>query len=127
MPAIVQLHPVNATFPSKKLSLRAGIVDVGRECDDKIPGIENGYFTSKSMSRLHAQIWEDDSKVFIKDTRSFNGTFVNGDRLSGKQCESEPRELKTDDIIQFCTDILADDQVTVNHPKIVVRVEIVSK
>ena len=31
--------------------------------------------------------------------KSSNGTFINGDRLSPEGLESEPYELKTDDIV----------------------------
>lgn len=36
-------------------------------------------------------------QVFIKDVKSSNGTFVNGERLSAEATESEPYELKSED------------------------------
>jgi pSer/pThr/pTyr-binding forkhead associated (FHA) protein len=38
-------------------------------------------------------------KIFIKDVKSSNGTFINGERLSPEGLESEPYELKSDDIV----------------------------
>jgi len=38
-------------------------------------------------------------KIFIKDVKSSNGTFINGDRLSPEGLESDPYELKSDDIV----------------------------
>lgn len=35
------------------------------------------------------------AKVYVKDTKSSNGTYVNDERLSQSGMESEPRELKT--------------------------------
>jgi pSer/pThr/pTyr-binding forkhead associated (FHA) protein len=39
------------------------------------------------------------SWIFIKDVKSSNGTFVNGERLSPGAEESKPYELKSDDIV----------------------------
>ena len=36
-------------------------------------------------------------QIFIKDVKSSNGTFVNGERLSVEGVESDPWELKSDD------------------------------
>ena len=38
-------------------------------------------------------------QIFIKDVKSSNGTFINGERLSAEGIESEPFELKTDDTV----------------------------
>src|SRR6266849_1776017 len=37
--------------------------------------------------------------IYIKDVKSSNGTFINGERLSPEGAESEPFELKTSDIV----------------------------
>lgn len=41
-------------------------------------------------------------QIYIKDVKSSNGTFINGERLSGEAVESEPWEMKSDDIV-VCT------------------------
>ena len=38
-------------------------------------------------------------QIFIKDVKSSNGTFINSERLSPEGVESEPYELKSDDIV----------------------------
>ena len=38
-------------------------------------------------------------QIYIKDVKSSNGMFINGERLSGEGLESEPFELKSDNII----------------------------
>jgi hypothetical protein len=38
-------------------------------------------------------------QIYIKDVKSSNGTFINGERLSSEGHESEPFELKSDDIV----------------------------
>lgn len=38
-------------------------------------------------------------QIYIKDVKSSNGTFINGERLSAEGVESDPFELKTDDIV----------------------------
>ena len=42
------------------------------------------------------------AQIFIKDVKSSNGTFINGERLSPEGLESEPFELKSDDIVVCC-------------------------
>jgi len=39
------------------------------------------------------------SQVFIKDVKSSNGTFINGERLSPESAESDIFELHTDDVV----------------------------
>lgn len=48
-----------------------------------------------------------DLEVYIKDIKSSNGTFINGDRLSPEGIESEPCELKSEDLVVcLCPDLL---------------------
>jgi pSer/pThr/pTyr-binding forkhead associated (FHA) protein len=37
--------------------------------------------------------------MYIRDVKSSNGTFVNGERLSQEGVESEPYELKSEDTV----------------------------
>ena len=46
----------------------------------------------------------EDSKIYIIDIGSSNGTFVNNIRLSKAGKESDPTELFTGDIIKFGTE-----------------------
>ena len=40
-----------------------------------------------------------DGQIYIKDTKSSNGTFVNGERLSPEGLESDPYELNSQDTV----------------------------
>lgn len=48
-------------------------------------------------------------QVYIKDVKSSNGTFLNGQRLSNENEESPAMELKPADQIEFGIDISQDD------------------
>lgn len=39
------------------------------------------------------------SEMYIRDVKSSNGTFVNSERLSAEGVESEPYELKSEDLV----------------------------
>ncbi|KAF8171678.1 hypothetical protein BJ912DRAFT_860437 [Pholiota molesta] len=86
------------------------------------PGERNGFFDSKVLSRQHAEVWEEGGKIFIKDVKSSNGTFINGERLSSEAHESDPFELKSDDIVEFGIDIVGEDNKTIIHHKVAARV-----
>ena len=79
---------------------------VGRFIEpDPNPDTNKFIFKSKVVSRAHAEIWaETGGKLFIRDTKSTSGTFLNLVRLSPANSESRPFELKDDDVLQFGTD-----------------------
>jgi pSer/pThr/pTyr-binding forkhead associated (FHA) protein len=52
------------------------------------------------LDRPHSIAARDaDVQIYIKDVRSSNGTFVNGERLSAEGAESSPEELKHEDLV----------------------------
>ncbi|KAG2095089.1 SMAD/FHA domain-containing protein [Suillus discolor] len=120
------LYPLNDTFIPKHISLHNDQrVTIGRDTKKTktiIPGERNGYFDSKVVSRQHAEIWEDSGKIYIKDVKSSNGTFINGERLSSEGVESEPFELENHDIVQFGIDIIGEDNKTTICHKVEARV-----
>ncbi|KIJ11103.1 hypothetical protein PAXINDRAFT_138122 [Paxillus involutus ATCC 200175] len=118
------LYPLNDTFVPKHIALVGGQrVKIGRQTNAKtVPAERNGYFDSKVLSRQHAEIWEENGKIFIKDVKSSNGTFINGERLSQEGIESEQFELKNDDIVEFGIDIIGEDNKTTIHHKVAARV-----
>ncbi|KAI9292780.1 hypothetical protein K502DRAFT_294796 [Neoconidiobolus thromboides FSU 785] len=94
------------TFKSEKKFELYEKVKVGRQVSPKTaPEPTNGYFDSKVLSRSHAEFWADGDKVYIKDVKSSNGTYLNGHRLSGDGQESLPKLLFDGDIIEFGIDI----------------------
>ncbi|OAD72550.1 hypothetical protein PHYBLDRAFT_99811, partial [Phycomyces blakesleeanus NRRL 1555(-)] len=62
-------------------------------------------FKSKVVSRAHCEIWSEvDGKLYIKDTRSSSGTFLNHIRLSSANHESRPTQIQDGDIVQLGID-----------------------
>ncbi|KAI0088767.1 hypothetical protein BDY19DRAFT_993606 [Irpex rosettiformis] len=118
------LYPLNDSFIPKHISLiNNQRVKIGRQTNAKtVPAERNGYFDSKVLSRQHAEVWEESGKIFIKDVKSSNGTFINSERLSAEGVESDPFELKTDDIVEFGIDIVGEDNKTIVHHKVAARV-----
>lgn len=126
-PAILHLLPMNGTFERKTITVPyfPDVLRIGRQTNQKtIPTPLNGYFDSKVLSRQHAEVWADrQGRVFIRDVKSSNGTFVNGMRLSQENKESEPRELREQDVLELGIDIVSEDQKTVVHHKVAAKVE----
>ncbi|KAK3336093.1 hypothetical protein B0T19DRAFT_27959 [Cercophora scortea] len=125
-PALYLLS-LNGTFERKTISVPfyPDTLRIGRQTNAKtVPTPVNGFFDSKVLSRQHAEIWADNSgKIFIRDVKSSNGTFVNGSRLSPENRESEPHELQTQDHLELGIDIVSEDQKTVVHHKVAAKVE----
>lgn len=118
----LSLFPLNDTFQPKHilLSQRAKI---GRQSNAKTaPTERNGFFDTKVISRQHAEVWAEDGKIWIKDVKSSNGTYVNTQRLAGEGIESEPFELHSGDILELGTDIASDDNTKIVHHKVAARV-----
>ncbi len=125
-PALYLLS-LNGTFERKTISVPffPETLRIGRQTNLKtVPTPVNGYFDSKVLSRQHAEIWADrQGKIFIRDVKSSNGTFVNGTRLSAENRESEPHELQTSDHLELGIDIVSEDQKSVVHHKVAAKVE----
>ena len=126
-PAILQLLPINGTFERKTITIPfyPEVLRIGRQTNQKtVPTPTNGYFDSKVLSRQHAEIWADRSgKIWIRDVKSSNGTFVNAQRLSAENRDSEPHELKERDVLELGIDIVSEDQKTIVHHKVAAKVE----
>ncbi|GIZ37954.1 hypothetical protein CKM354_000138200 [Cercospora kikuchii] len=126
-PAILHLSPMNGTFERKTITVpyAPDCMRIGRQTNQKtVPSPVNGYFDSKVLSRQHAEIYADrQGRIFIRDVKSSNGTFVNGMRLSQENKESEPRELREHDVLELGIDIVSEDQKTVVHHKVAAKVE----
>ena len=46
--------------------------------------------TDTTVSRRHAELTPDDGRWFLRDLESSNGTFINGERISGDRVELSP-------------------------------------
>ncbi|KAJ5693072.1 hypothetical protein N7462_002495 [Penicillium macrosclerotiorum] len=126
-PAILALTPINGTFEKKQINVPfyPEVLRIGRQTNAKtVPTPVNGFFDSKVLSRQHAEVWADKSgKIWIRDVKSSNGTFVNGSRLSAENRESEPHELRENDTLELGIDIVSEDQNTIVHHKVSAKVE----
>jgi hypothetical protein len=124
---VLYLLSMNGTFERKTISVPyyPDILKIGRQTNAKtVPTPANGFFDSKVLSRTHAEIWADrQGKIWIRDVRSSNGTFINGSRLSPESRDSEPHELATQDHLELGIDIVSEDQKTVVHHKVAAKVE----
>ncbi|KAG8906089.1 hypothetical protein FRB99_007613 [Tulasnella sp. 403] len=123
----LHLYPLNDAFVAKRISLvpENGKVKIGRQTSAlNVPTEQNGYFDCKSLSRQHAEVWGEGGKIYIKDTKSPNGTYINGERLSSEGFVSEPFELRTDDVLELGITI-TDDSDRVMHSKVVAKVKTV--
>ncbi|PHH87228.1 hypothetical protein CDD83_9148 [Cordyceps sp. RAO-2017] len=124
---VLYLLSLNGTFERKTIAVpfAPDSLRIGRQTNQKtVPTPTNGFFDSKVLSRQHAEIYaERNGKIYIRDVKSSNGTFVNGTRLSQENRESEPHELQTADHLELGIDIVSEDQKTVVHHKVAAKVE----
>ncbi|KAL1836972.1 hypothetical protein VTJ49DRAFT_4422 [Mycothermus thermophilus] len=124
---VLYLLSLNGSFERKTITVPfyPDTLRIGRQTNAKtVPTPVNGYFDSKVLSRQHAEIWADaNGKIWIRDVKSSNGTFVNGTRLSPENRESEPHELQAQDHLELGIDIVSEDQKTVVHHKVAAKVE----
>ncbi|KAJ7885768.1 SMAD/FHA domain-containing protein [Mycena olivaceomarginata] len=121
------LYPLNDSFFIPKqmtLTTPGRRVQLGRKtskCPPHVQDRKQVNFDSSVVSRRHAEVWQEGNKIFIRDTQSANGTFVNGRRLSTEGQDSYPHELKTDDIVELGTNITGYYD-TIAYQSIVCRV-----
>ncbi|KAG0286034.1 hypothetical protein BGZ97_007576, partial [Linnemannia gamsii] len=122
---ILVLEPINDTFILKSLELPDQVkVKIGRQTGvTTAPHPSNGYFDSKVLSRVHAEVWSEAGKVYIRDLKSSNGTFLNGKRLCHENTESEPFELNQNDGLEFGIDIM-DENGALLHEKVSCKIYI---
>lgn len=78
--------------------------NMGKQDPQQVPQVrpDNGHFDSRVLSRNHASLSCDPAtgKIYIRDLKSSNGTFVNGERI-----DQNDVELKVGDVIDLGTDI----------------------
>ncbi|KAL0567368.1 hypothetical protein V5O48_014627 [Marasmius crinis-equi] len=112
----LHLFPLNSRSVLKKILLPtlAYPVRIGRLTEEEQerlavdgkriePEEKNGYFEEETVSRHHANVWENptDKKIYIQEIRSTFGTYLNGKRLDEEGVSSRPYELKTNDILEL--------------------------
>jgi len=94
--------PESLIFPAKYIPLSGGAARVvlGRAPSTRqLCHPTNGFFSYDTnsddlpISPTHAELWLESGKVYVRDTGSHNGTYVNGVRID------TPAVLSTGDIV----------------------------
>ena len=108
-----KLQAITAEFTGQEISIERDML-VGRDQDAEI------LLQSKDISRKHAALLFRDDHVWVKDLKSTNGTFVNGERVEQEQ----EIELHDGDMLQFASFmfmILAPERYKAHLPAIEVQ------
>ncbi|ESN95207.1 hypothetical protein HELRODRAFT_86939 [Helobdella robusta] len=111
-------HP----FQERRMSLSEP-AKIGRSVAQSRPTSSNAIFDCKVLSRNHALMWHDNGKFYLQDTKSSNGTFVNNQRLSKGAEESSPKEIFSNDILQFGVDVVENSR-KVTHSCIIATLKL---
>ncbi len=99
--AVLQI--VNPTGPADQFTLHGERAVMGRHPDCDL------VLESASVSRQHAQILREKDQYYVEDLHSRNGTFVNGQLISGRKLLQDGDRLKICDLsFTFYTDQPSD-------------------
>ncbi|XP_065673440.1 sarcolemmal membrane-associated protein isoform X3 [Hydra vulgaris] len=107
--ALLSARPNSHPFQERHISLKE-VVKIGRAVAKTKPSSNNAVFDCKVLSRNHAIMWYENGKFLLQDTKSSNGTYVNSVRLSRGSEESEPYEIKSNDILQFGVEVVENSK-----------------
>ena len=108
-----KLQAITAEFTGQEISIERDML-VGRHQDAEI------LLQSTDISRKHAALLFRDDHIWVKDLKSTNGTFVNGERVEQEQ----EIELHDGDMLQFASFIfmvLAPERYKADLPEIEVQ------
>lgn len=120
--AVLKHHTNSFPFEERTLDL-SSVVKVGRAVAKCKPQADNAIFDCKVLSRNHALLKFADGKFLLKDTGSSNGTFINSSRLSVANEESMPKEIHSNDIIQFGVEVV-DSASKITHGCIIIKIKL---
>lgn len=108
-----KLQAITGEFTGQEISVERDML-VGRHQDAEI------LLQSTDISRKHAALLFRDDHIWVKDLKSTNGTFVNGERVEQEQ----EIELHDGDMLQFASFmfmILAPERYKADLPEIEVQ------
>ena len=108
-----KLQAITGEFTGQEISIERDML-VGRHQDAEI------LLQSTDISRKHAALLFRDDHIWVKDLKSTNGTFVNGERVEQEQ----EIELHDGDMLQFASFmfmILAPERYKADLPEIEVQ------
>ena len=89
MPGQYQLTMRSGPNPGTVYALDADQISIGRDSSNRIP------VNDAEVSRHHSRLSFQGGKYVLEDMGSTNGTFVNGQRLTG------PRVLKSGEVVSL--------------------------
>ena len=96
---MASLVTIKGPNPGQRFALNDDTLLIGRQEDAAI------YLDSLAVSRQHARIVRHDETYFIEDVGSSNGTYLNGQRISGKTPLTESDALQIGPyILNLCRD-----------------------
>ncbi|KAI8826879.1 uncharacterized protein EV422DRAFT_16169 [Fimicolochytrium jonesii] len=93
--------PSSSTSHTRRIVNLEHPVSIGRLLDKDEPDFRGLKFASKVVSRRHAVMGFLDRKLYIQDTSSSSGTFLNSKRLSPQGTESGKVEVRDGDVIRL--------------------------
>src|SRR4051795_13730401 len=76
--AAIAAPPATLLHAGRRLAVPPGGLGIGRRSDNDLA------LASDRVSRPHARIATDGSRWYVADLGSMNGTYLNGERLSGE-------------------------------------------
>ncbi|KNC82696.1 hypothetical protein SARC_05035, partial [Sphaeroforma arctica JP610] len=97
---MLKLTMVKGDTNDRYLSVTEKRISIRRANPKNLPTEKNLVFDSKVMSRHHAEVWLENSMIYIQDVGSSNGTLVNDMRLKA----NEPQAIHDQDHLQFGED-----------------------
>lgn len=106
------LKPLNGSFElERRIELDASLHSwiLGRSKTATDAQGDNLLFHSRVVSRQHACLTLKQDHLYLQDTKSSSGTFINAFRLSPPGVQSTPFEILDGDIIQLGEDITMND------------------
>jgi sigma-B regulation protein RsbU (phosphoserine phosphatase) len=119
---MASLVTIKGPNPGQRFVLSGDAVLIGRQEDAAI------YLDSLAVSRQHARIVRQDEVYFIEDVGSSNGTFLNGQRISGKMPLTESDALQIGPyILNLCRDQTYPTKATRELADQVVRAQVDAK
>ncbi|TPX69481.1 hypothetical protein SpCBS45565_g02439 [Spizellomyces sp. 'palustris'] len=118
-PYTVSFIPLNNVTRNRRVVNLEQPMSIGRLLDKDDPGPTSLKFASKVVSRQHAMIGFCDGRLWIQDTKSSSGTFVNGQRLSLQGQESRKVEINEGGVIRLGEDCEVNGVV---HQSVILKV-----
>ncbi|KAJ3015427.1 hypothetical protein HKX48_004592 [Thoreauomyces humboldtii] len=119
-PFLVSFIPINVQAGQNRriVNIESSVL-IGRLLDKDEPSLTNLKFASKVVSRQHALMAFQDGKLYVQDTKSSSGTFLNSKRLSPQGMESTRVQVHNGDVLRLGEDCEVNGVI---HQSVVLRV-----